>query len=380
MSKQPSSTPATDTKPVGLQDIAAALGVSIGTVDRALHNRPGVNPMTQSKVVQMARTLGYRPNRAASFLASRRRLRIGAVLPRIPDLFFGAVREGIFEAARAFESAGVSVEYRPCPWLKEGEVEAVERALDDGVNGLIVAPGTPDSLKALIRKASRINVPVVCVATDAPGTERLTSVAADPAASGSIAAELLGGFLQGKGRVAVVTGSLLTATHAETLAGFRATLGRFFPDMELCAAIEAHDDEEEAHSKSLGMLANIPGIAGIYVGTSTSMPVLRALDEAGLTGRVKVIAMDLFPALADRIRAGDVAASIYQRPRNQGRLALQALCLFVTEGVCPPSQIRFPSHLVMRSNLDLFLKTLPEREPSEDLAAGSAAATTAVVG
>jgi LacI family transcriptional regulator len=358
-----SSVRPADAKTVGLQDIASALGISIGTVDRALHNRPGVNPMTRSKVVQMARTLGYRRNLAASFLASRKRLRIGVVLPRKPDLFFGRVTEGIFDAARAYEGAGISVEYRPSPWLKEGEAEAVERVLDDGVNALIVAPGTPDILRALIRKASRMNVPVVCVATDAPGTERLTSVAADPATSGSMAADLLGGLLQGTGRVAVITGSLGTSTHTESLEGFRATISRLYPGMELSAAVEAHDDEMEAYNKSLEILTSIPELAGIYVGTSTSMPVLRALDEAGLSGKVRVIAMDLFPELADRIEAGHVFASIYQRPRNQGRLAMQALYRFLSEGVCPPAQIRFPATLVMRGNLELFLRILPDREP-----------------
>jgi len=32
---------------VGIKDIARALGVSTGTVDRALHAKPGVNPMTR---------------------------------------------------------------------------------------------------------------------------------------------------------------------------------------------------------------------------------------------------------------------------------------------------------------------------------------------
>ena len=41
-------------KPAGIKDIAQALGVSIGTVDRALHGRPGINPSTQKRVLKMA--------------------------------------------------------------------------------------------------------------------------------------------------------------------------------------------------------------------------------------------------------------------------------------------------------------------------------------
>ncbi len=41
-------------QPVGIKDIAKALGVSTGTVDRALHAKPGINPMTRARVLRMA--------------------------------------------------------------------------------------------------------------------------------------------------------------------------------------------------------------------------------------------------------------------------------------------------------------------------------------
>ncbi len=342
-------------KKVGIADIARALGISIGTVDRALHDRPGVNPMTRSKVVQMARTLGYRPNLAARALSSRRSTRLAAILPRDPFGFFADVREGLLEAARAAEGSGVTVDVRESAWLKGGEAELIEAAVADGIKGLIIAPGAPETVRGAIRKASRQNVPVVCVTTDAPGTERLTVIHADPAASGAIAAELLGRMLRGEGSPAVVTGSVDTATHAETLKAFHATLEAWFPGMAPARTIEAHDDAEEAYRKTLELCSGEP-LAGVYIGTSNSLAVLRALDELGLTGRTVVVATDLFPAVARRIRDGAVLASIYQRPRNQGRQAFRALYRFLVEGVCPPAQIRFSPHIVLRSNLDLFLK------------------------
>jgi LacI family transcriptional regulator len=62
--------------PTTLLDIAKALGTSIGTVHRALHDNPDVNPMTKARVLQMARTLGYRPNLAARYLSSKKALRV----------------------------------------------------------------------------------------------------------------------------------------------------------------------------------------------------------------------------------------------------------------------------------------------------------------
>ena len=36
-----------EVKSAGIKEIAAAVGVSIGTVDRALHSRPGISEATQ---------------------------------------------------------------------------------------------------------------------------------------------------------------------------------------------------------------------------------------------------------------------------------------------------------------------------------------------
>ena len=46
---------------VGIKDIARALGVSTGTVDRALHGKPEVSAATRARVLGMAESLGYRP-------------------------------------------------------------------------------------------------------------------------------------------------------------------------------------------------------------------------------------------------------------------------------------------------------------------------------
>ena len=55
---------------VKISDIAKALGVSIGTVDRALHGRPRIDPATRARVLEAARSMGYQVNLAASVLAT----------------------------------------------------------------------------------------------------------------------------------------------------------------------------------------------------------------------------------------------------------------------------------------------------------------------
>ena len=205
--------PTPPARPVGIKDIARALGISIGTVDRALHAKPGVNAMTRARVLSMAESLGYRPNLAARYLKSPKQLKISVHLPREIALFWDSLREGIREAAAPF-APGLHVEVQSYPRLGEGDVPLFEHALNDGTNGLIVAPGDPASLTPYITRAAGQNVPVVCVVTDAPDSERMTFVSAEPFTVGALAGELLARCQPQGGRVAFFTGWLSTQDHA----------------------------------------------------------------------------------------------------------------------------------------------------------------------
>jgi LacI family transcriptional regulator, galactose operon repressor len=339
-----------------LLDIAEALGVSTGTVHRALHNHSGVSPMTKTRVLQMAKTLGYRPNLAARYLSSKRNLRISVNTLQGTTSFWDEVRAGISEEARALLMENVAIEYRTYPRLGEGEQEAFESALKSGVDGIITFPSRPQGLHSCMRRASRNSIPVVCVATDAPNTGRLAVVSIDTQASGSLAADLMGSFLGGKGKVAVTLSSLAITEHAEKQKAFASTLLGLYPQMLLQATIEDHDVESEAYEQSSELFKKHPDLAGIYVTTEASIPVLNAARDAQMLDKITFITTDLFPALVPEIRSRAVAATIYQRPRTQGRIAFRVLHEFLAEGECPSYQVTLAPHLVMRGNLDFFLQ------------------------
>jgi LacI family transcriptional regulator len=345
-------------KPPGIREIAKSLGISIGTVDRALHNRPGINEQTRRRILQRAKALGYRPNLAARFLVSQKQLRIGVNLPREIASFFDLVREGIQDAVRSVETSDVRVIHRSYPGPLDGEEKALAEALADDLHGLIVVPHQPVTLAPLLKKAAERGLPVVCVNTDAPEVEHLVTVCVDSLTTGSLAGELMGRFLAGKGRVMVVTGQLSTIDHAQKVTGFRRAVSQMWPDLRVDAVIEAHDNEREAYEKSRQVLTSTPDIGGVYVSTVNSIPVLRAIEDVGLAGRATVITSDLFPALGPYIESGRVAATMYQRPSMQGQLAFQALYKFLVDGVRPRPVIRMAPHIVMKGNLKLFMDRL----------------------
>jgi LacI family transcriptional regulator len=351
-------------RPTTLFDIGKALGISTGTVHRALHDNPGVSPMTKAKVLQTARTLGYRPNLAARFLSSKRTLRISVNTLQGTTSFWDEVRIGIREEASSILLENVDLEFRTYPRLGEGEEEAFAAAVAAKVDGIITFPSRLQRLRPWIRRAARARIPVMCVATDAPNSGRLGIVAIDTLASGSIAADLMGRFLRGKGKVAVTLFDMAITEHAEKYAAFESTLQRFYPEMQVLKPIEDHDVESEAYGKCRKLFEQCPDLAGIYVTTEVSIPILKAARDAKLLHRLTIITTDLYPDLVREIRSGAVVATIYQRPRTQGRMAFRKLHEFLAEGASS-HQVTLAPHLVMRGNLDFFLKAQSEGSVAE---------------
>ena len=109
------------------------------------------------------------------------------------------------------------------------------------------------------------------------------------------------------------------------------------------------------HRRALKVLRSHRDLKGIYVSTVNSLPVLQAAEQEGRLNSLTIVTTDLFPELVEWIRAGKVAATLYQRPLTQGRIAVQALYQYLLDGTCPPPRIQIAPHVVMRSNLDLFL-------------------------
>ena len=331
----------------------------------ALHDHPGVSPMTKTRVLQMAKKLGYRPNLAARYLSSKRKLRVSVNTLQGTTSFWDEVRAGITEEAKTLLMENVDLEFRTYPQLDQGDEEAFESALDAEVDGIIVFPSRPQRLRSWIRRASRVRTPVICVATDAPNTSRLAVVSIDTLASGALAADLIGRFLGGTGKVAVTLSDLAITEHAEKATVFTNTLRSFYPRMRPLKPVEDHDIESEAYDKSRKLFEAHPDLVAIYITTEASIPVIHAARDAKVLEKLTIIATDLFPALEKEIRSGAVAATIYQRPRTQGRMAFRVLHDFLAGGQCPSFQVTLAPHLVMRGNLDFFLARQPSESVSE---------------
>ena len=91
-------------------DIAEMAGVSVGTVDRVIHNRGRVSEENEKKVRAILEKANYQPNLMARSLASKKQYHFLAITPSFkPGEYWEAISEGIDKAASETEFYNVNV-------------------------------------------------------------------------------------------------------------------------------------------------------------------------------------------------------------------------------------------------------------------------------
>lgn len=123
--------------PVTIRDLARMANTSVATVSRVMNQKPGVAPDKRANILQLAKELGYQPNRSARALASRRSHLFGFVGPDLRNPlhveFLGCAGE--FCKQRGFQTMVVDSERNV-----EKEIENVDIMLQHRAEGLIIFP------------------------------------------------------------------------------------------------------------------------------------------------------------------------------------------------------------------------------------------------
>lgn len=119
------------------KEIAAICGVSIGTVDRALHDRAGIKAETKEKILKVAKELGYRPHLLARSLRQGKTMTIGVVVFDLDNQFFSQLVTAI--EAKAWE-LGYFVYLTMTDGDPKEEMEYLDSLSGLKVDGIIIFP------------------------------------------------------------------------------------------------------------------------------------------------------------------------------------------------------------------------------------------------
>lgn len=347
---------------VTLKMIAEKAGTSIGTVDRALNNRDGVNEESKRRVLQVAEELGYRPNKFASALGRKKDIRIGVAYPEEPQEFYQQIDNGLRQAAEELQDYGVVIErirYR----TQDPETAFRRLAQVDPTqyDGLAVNSAGSVNVGAIDRFVEA-GTPVITFNTDAPDSSRLFYIGNHSRQSGLTGGELLSMLLGGRGNVTVLGNFSRATPFIERFGGFCEYVQMEAPDMHIYPCSECLSEPELAAKSLRDLIEKVPDIGGVFcTGYSSTVGAVQAIQELKRQD-IKVVGFDVTTRTAQALRDGWCSALLYQDPYRQGHQAAHLLVRHILEGWIPPKpRLHVDTQIVLKSNLASYIDPLAER-------------------
>lgn len=309
-----------------MHDVARAAGVSLATVDRVLNGRPGVRAATATRVEEAIASLGFSRDLNASLMARARDLRVVFFIPDGLNEFMDSLAEAVARRFAASLADRIHLETRRNRAFDGSALARSLEALDPAhCDCAVIVTGESPDVLAAIDGANRRGIAVMTLVSDLPGSARRNFIGIDNVAAGRTAASLMGRFLSGDGRVAVVAGSLHLRDHAERLEGFRSVLSAEFPALTVIGPVEGHDEPSATARAVAGVLAEAPGISGIYNLGAGNAGLVEAIRLSGRAGGLRVIAHELTAPTRSGLLDGVIDVVLDQNPDGEIREAIAAV-------------------------------------------------------
>jgi LacI family transcriptional regulator len=329
-----------------LADVAREAGVSPATVDRVLHDRPGVSARMRARVLGAARQIGYLQGGEAAAL---RPVRLAALLPSGTNAFIADLAASLSEEAARRD--GVALRIERVESLEGGAMAARLLALGARAEGIAVVAVNHPAVRDALRRLDTAGVRVVTLASDIPDAPRLGYVGIDNGQAGRLAGLLLGRFLgpAPRGKIALFAGTLAYRGHQEREMGFRQVLAEDFPGLEILQLRESGEDRERAAAETRALLARHPDLRAIYNAGGGTVGIAQALRGAGRGGDVVLVAHDATAEKTALLLDGTLDAVIDQDAGAEAREALTRLAAALRGASHVPAPLRL--QVILRENL-----------------------------
>ena len=159
------------------------------------------------------------------------------------------------------------------------QVSQIESLILDGVNAIIIDPGSSAGLNGAIEKADAAGIPVVIVNDGPVTTDKCYQILWDTASMATNAVDYVGEALGGKGKVIVIQGQAGVPFNEEFNNALNAALAKY-PDLEVVGNVYGEWTESVAQQQVASILPGIPEVDAVIGQGGDEYGALQAFQAA----------------------------------------------------------------------------------------------------
>lgn len=249
-----------------------------------------------------------------------------AVIPKgTTHSFWKSVHAG---AVKASKELGVDIIWKGA--MKEDDLEGQTKVVEDiivrGVDGIVIAPlHHGPALQIQVKNAKRNGIPTVIIDSGLGGSEYVSFVATDNFKGGQLGGEHLAKLLGGKGKVVMMRYHEGSASTENREAGFLDAMKKQ-SGIEVISDNQRGGDIERSMKTAENLMPKLREADGVFCpNETTTFGMLRALENAGLAGKIKFVGFDSNAKLVDALSKKHIHGLVLQDPINMGYMGVKTM-------------------------------------------------------
>lgn len=347
---------------IRIVDIAKMAGVSVGTVDRVLHNRGRVSEEKRIKIEQVLKEINYEPNLVARLLASKHNYNLVAIIPSFAEGdYWSSVSEGINRALKELKKFNIKLEYLYFDQArKESFAHISETLKNEDFDGVLIATLFGDHVIELSKILDEKETPYVYIDSNIPSQNSLAYFGADSFISGSIAAKLMmyeiG--LHSEIIIAQIINNKEVSTQMQNRElGFRDYLTKNNFEGKIHRIEMKPDDYLDSLVQLRRIVEESDSLVGGIVFNSRIFELAYLLEQIGpdFQKKVKLVGYDSIGKNVEALKNDKISFLIAQHSEAQGYEGIRFLGNYLLFGQTEKNKINLmPIDILMKENIDYY--------------------------
>lgn len=319
------------TEKTRIKDVAVCANVSVGTVDRVIHNRSEVSEKTRSRVMKIVKELNYQPDVLASALASKKKIRLATLIPESNNdsKFWLAPVKGFSRAMREFDHFDFGIDQY---LFNQHDKKSFERScasiLMNKPDAVIVAPVFEAAAGSFCEQLYKAGIPWVFINSNLEGCQPLGFIGQDSFQSGRVAARLLTYGINPEFPLFIFNFLKEKSNYNHIVNREKGFRSYFITNKQFEKQINiqtiTNSDNENIEKLFYQAMDKVNNRAGIFVTNSKVYKIAKLVDT--LPNRnIRLIGYDLLDENREWLQKGIIDFLISQKPEEQGYKAVVSL-------------------------------------------------------
>ncbi|WP_303315381.1 LacI family DNA-binding transcriptional regulator [Flavivirga abyssicola] len=339
-----------------IKDIAALANVSIGTVDRVIHNRSGVSKKTKERIEKIIQEHGFQINKTARILALNKKYNIAVLMPTAESSsdFWYLPKKGIEKASEEFEMHRVSVNYFHFDPLNLNSFKDVfDTLLETSFDAVLLAPIFLNEAKERLIHLDQRKVPYVFINAELEGANNISYIGQHSFDSGALAAKLMSLLIDTEDDILIVKVRKDNIHHSaieDRISGFKSYFDTRNTPVQIHEVILPKIKDQAAINTLLRKKLTNHKIKGLFIPSSKVSVVANYVEERKLK-HLKLIGYDLNEENVHLIKNETIDFLIDQDAFFQGYEGTKTLFNFIINDVVPQKNRYLPIKLLTKENV-----------------------------